>query len=71
MRSRTNGWIYESSRPLSSLDPVECSSARASIMIHPLVRDLIQVGSSVSAHNIPKGFACLLKRPYAAGISRG
>ena len=36
---------------------------------HPLVRDLIQGGELVeySAHSIPKGFACLLKRPYAGG----
>ncbi|HLQ20945.1 MAG TPA: FAD-dependent oxidoreductase [Nitrososphaerales archaeon] len=36
---------------------------------HPMVRELLQDAELLefSAHNIPKGFTCLLKRPYASG----
>ena len=36
---------------------------------HPMIRELLQDAELLefSAHNIPKGFTCLLKRPYASG----
>ena len=36
---------------------------------HPMVRELLQGAELLefSAHNIPKGFTCLLKRPYTSG----
>jgi len=36
---------------------------------HPMVRELLQDAELLefSAHNIPKGFTCVLKRPYASG----
>jgi electron transfer flavoprotein-quinone oxidoreductase len=37
---------------------------------HPMVAELLQGGELLeySAHNVPKGYKCMLKKPYAAGF---